>query len=199
MTDDASTTVAIVAEPLWRALWREELVDDPATEVVGEVDAARVATVVHDVLPDVVLLHTDAPGLDVVPLCAQLTADAPVTRVLLVEGSRPSPRDALYAGAAGAIAAADLAGRVADVVTRLARGEGFLTPEWAAALLHDDVADRLTATEREVLQRVTRGASTETVAALHEVPRRLVQQHATKALTKARRAGEEAVDAVRRN
>lgn len=190
MTDEIVTTVAIVAEPLWRALWREELVDHPATEVIGEVDAARIASLVHDVLPDVVLLHTDAPDLDVVPLCAALTADVPVTRVLLVEGSRPAPLDALAAGAAGVVTAADLAGRVAGVVTRLARGEGYLTPQWAAALLRDDTAARLTATEREVLQRVVHGASMETVAALHEVPGRLVQVHAASVLAKARLAAE---------
>ena len=51
---------------------------------------------------------------------------------------------------------------------------------------------RLTATEREVLQRVAKGTTIEAVAGLHEVPPRLVHLHAGYALAKARRAAEDA-------
>jgi FixJ family two-component response regulator len=47
---------------------------------------------------------------------------------------------------------------------------------------------RLTATEREVLQRLAHGTPADAVAAMHEVPTRLVHFHAGLAMAKLRRA-----------
>ncbi len=58
-------------------------------------------------------------------------------------------------------------------------------------LLQSDMTPRLTATEREVLQRVANGATIEAVAGLHEVPPRLVHLHAGYALAKVHRAAED--------
>jgi DNA-binding NarL/FixJ family response regulator len=187
-----TATVVLAADTSLCARWRAELevVDD--VEVIGDGDApASLAQMVFDLLPDVVLMSTDLPALDIAALCRELTDTVPVSRVVLVAGHREAPFDAVAAGAAGAVTADDLVGQVASAVRRTARGEGLVTPKWADKLLQSDTTPRLTATEREVLQRVAKGAPIEAVAGLHEVPPRLVHLHAGYALAKVHRAAED--------
>jgi DNA-binding NarL/FixJ family response regulator len=189
---ELKTTVVIAADKVQGAPWRAEL--DAATDidVIGESNvAAGLAQQVIDLLPDVVLASMDLPALDITGLCAELAATVPVSRVVVVSGQRDAPYAAVAAGAAGAVSADALVGHVATVVRRTARGEGLVTQKWADMLLQSDVSPRLTATEREVLQRVANGAPIEAVAGLHEVPPRLVHLHAGYALAKVHRAAED--------
>jgi DNA-binding NarL/FixJ family response regulator len=195
-------TVVAAADAAARARWNQELRVAPDVELVGELDeASAIEARVVEVVPDVLLMSTDLAGLDVVGLdivgldivglCDRLTRAVPASRVVLVSGQHDAPYAAVAAGAAGAVAADQLEGRVADIVRRTARGEALLPPQWAQLVLEGPAAARLTATEREVLQRVAKGATSEAVAALYEVPPRLVHLHAGYALAKVYRAASE--------
>ncbi len=186
----ARVTVVIAADSATRDTWRAELRAAPDLELVGEDDTtAALEARVCEAVPDVVLVSTDLPGLDAVALCAKLDGTVPAARVVLVAGRHDAPYDSVAAGAAGAVTAGELVGRVADAVRRTAKGEALVPPQWAEQVLESDTAARLTATEREVLQRVAKGASFEAIAALHEVPPRLVHLHAGYALAKVHREG----------
>jgi DNA-binding NarL/FixJ family response regulator len=189
---ELNTTVLLAADSSLAARWREELDAVSDIDVVGEIDAAAgLAPMVIDLLPDVVLASMDLPALDITALCAELNETVPVSRVIVVSGQREAPYAAVAAGAVGAVTADDLIGHVASAVRRTARGEGLVTRQWADTMLQSEIAPRLTATEREVLQRVANGATIEAVAGLHEVPPRLVHLHAGYALAKVHRAAED--------
>jgi two-component system response regulator DesR len=166
-----------------------ELGEADDVEVVAELDSGpEVFDQVREIVPDVALISTDLPSVDPVALCSRLSAELPVCRVVLLFGATVAPYAAVAAGAAGAVAVADLPGAAIWTVRRTVRGESLIPAQWAASILEDTTAPSLTATEREVLQRMAKGATPDAVAALHEVPPRLVHLNAGSALAKIHRA-----------
>lgn len=188
------TASVVILAPQARAQeWAGLLGDTSDLEVVGEtasVDA--IDALVLDGVPDVVLVDLATPLLDAVDLCRRLSDETPVARVLLVGDQLDAPVEAIAAGAAGTTSAAALVDDIGGIVRRVARGEGVLTQEWAAALVDHDDGPRFTATEREVLQRLAKGGSIESVASTHEVPSHVVGLHAGYALAKVHRAADDA-------
>jgi two-component system response regulator DesR len=172
---------------------------DVVTDVSG--DDALFASV-RELVPDVVLLSTELSDSEPITVCARVTELLPVCRVALVfHGGVVSP-SAILAGAAGAVSGSELESGPAEVVRRLARGEGFVPESWAGWMLdeyearaeearqHPGAAPTLSATEREVLQRLANGSAPSSVAAMHEVPTRLVRLHAGYAMAKLHRAAQ---------
>lgn len=179
------------------------LADQPDLSVVAEAGSGPAALdAIEDAIPDVAVVDVDLLQPDGSPasLCRTLSERFPAVRLLVIiddddADSYQPARD----GAAGAVLAAD-ADALPDAVRRLARGEGVLTSGWAGRVLAELdqlIADpgrlaattpEVTPTEREVLQRMAGGASAAEVAALHDVPVRLVTLHAGSALSKVSRA-----------
>lgn len=193
MRDDAgmavTATIVILAPPASRREWVDALAAAPDLEVVGEVaDAQDVDAVVAESVPDVALVDLATPFVEPADLCRRLSDVSPVTRILLVDDGAGAPVEAMAAGAAGATSRTDLAADVAGLVRRVARSEGVLTSAWAASLVARDDGPRFTATEREVLQRLAKGGTLESVASMHEVPSHVVGLHAGYALAKVHRA-----------
>jgi two-component system response regulator DesR len=188
------TTVAVAfPEGAARASLVNELDQADDIEVVVELGSAeRLFEHVHDVVPDVLLVSTELPGVDVTALCRRLATVLPICRVVLVFGPTSAPYEAVAAGAAGAVALTDLTSNGVWTVRRTVRGEALIPAQWAASILDDSTAPPLTPTEREVLQRLANGATPEAVAALHEVPLRLVHLHAGYAMAKIHRAAHDA-------
>jgi two-component system, NarL family, response regulator DevR len=186
-------SVVILAPQARAQQWSDALADSSDLEVIGataSVDA--VDALVADDVPDVVLVDLATPSLDAVDLCRRLSDATPVARVLLVGGQLDAPVEAIAAGAAGTTSAAALAVDVGAIVQRVARGEGVVSQAWASSLVEHDDGPRFTATEREVLQRLAKGGSIESVAAAHEVPNHVVGLHAGYALAKVHRAATDA-------
>ncbi len=86
--------------------------------------------------PDVALLDVGLPGRDGLEVTAELTAQAPDCRVLvLATAGRPEYlRRALAAGAAGFLVKDGPAGELASAVRRVLTGETVVDPALAAAL-----------------------------------------------------------------
>jgi two-component system response regulator DesR len=169
-------------------------------DVVAEVRSGEgLLDTVRAVVPHVVLLAIDLPGCEVLGWCQDAAEELPVCRVVLVSSGADAPYEAVAAGAAGAVSTAELTERVTTVVRRTARREAFIPSSWAERMLteyaelHEEPAPilpapRMTATEREVLRRLAKDATPDAVAALHEVPPRLVRLHTALAMEKLYRA-----------
>jgi two-component system nitrate/nitrite response regulator NarL len=200
----APITVAVALGP---GTARRAVLDALATEadidVVADVGAGdTLLGSIRELVPDVVLLSMQLSDCEPIAVCDRVADLLPVCRVALVfHGAVVSPA-AIVAGAAGAVSASDLEAEPGAVVRRLARGEGFVPESWAVWMLdeyqaradearrHRGVAPTLTATEREVLQRLANGNAPSAIAAMHEVPTRQVQLHAGYAMAKLRQSAE---------
>lgn len=135
-------------------------------EVVAEV--GRGDEVVERALatrPDVCLLDIEMPGLDGIQVAAQLTAEVPGTRSLIVTTfGRPGYlRRALEAGASGFVVKDRPAGELAEAVRTVHSGLRVVDPALAAESLVGG-PNPLTDRERAVLREALEGATVATIA-----------------------------------
>jgi two-component system nitrate/nitrite response regulator NarL len=175
---------------------------DDEIEVVDERERATLDDVLL-LMPDVVVVATGHPDLDGTALINQTHDEAPVITVVAALVGDDGGFDALSAGALSCLAADDPEPEAG--VKAAWRGESHLSQGQAADLLadFDRVADRfgdaehrptLTATEREVLERLAKGEGSGAIADEYEVTDRLVNLHAGYAVGKVHWA----LDAERR-
>jgi DNA-binding NarL/FixJ family response regulator len=178
--------------------------DQPDLVVIAEAEtAAEAGSAIAQLVPDVAVidLALDAGSDDETSLCRTINERYPAVRMVVivddedVDDQFQAARD----GAAGALSRSQGTEALPDAIRRVARGEAVLTPGWAGRILTelDGLIEQpdaqaslpeITPTEREVLQRMAGGASAEEVAALHDVPVRLVTLNAGAALAKVNRA-----------
>jgi len=135
-------------------------------EVVGEVGRGdEVLPAVQHLVPDVLLVDIEMPGLDGLAAAAAVAAAVPTTRVLvLTTFGRPGYlRRAMEAGALGFVVKDAPASELADAVRRVARGERVVDPALAAATLAGGTSP-LTGRERDVLVASRDGATVTDIA-----------------------------------
>ncbi len=135
-------------------------------EVVGQVGRGdEVLPAVQHLVPDVLLVDIEMPGLDGLAAAAAVAAAVPTTRVLvLTTFGRPGYlRRAMEAGALGFVVKDAPASELADAVRRVARGERVVDPALAAATLAGGTSP-LTGRERDVLVASRDGATVTDIA-----------------------------------
>ncbi|MDH6493799.1 response regulator transcription factor [Streptomyces sp. SAI-149] len=136
-------------------------------EVVAAVDRGdKVLDAARAHRPDVALLDVEMPGLDGIAAAAQLTAQLPACRVvILTTFGRPGYlRRAMASGAVGFVVKDAPPEALADALRRVVRGERVVDPELAAATLPAGDSP-FTARERDVLDAVRGGGSVADIAA----------------------------------
>jgi DNA-binding NarL/FixJ family response regulator len=177
-------------------------------QVVGEARTGREAVAEAERMrPDIVLMDISLPELDGVEACQRIRQQSPDVRVLFLTMHEAEEYffRALRAGAAGYVikrtAAADLLAAIRAVV----RGESFLSPSIARALVEDyarqqsrqqarithsvssdegdnqytqgDAYDTLSSREREVLQLVGEGHTNQEIANMLRLSIKTIQSH----------------------
>jgi DNA-binding NarL/FixJ family response regulator len=168
--------------------------------VIGEARTGREAVLETERLrPDVVLMDISMPELDGVEASRRIRQQTPDTRVLFLTMHEAEEYffRALQAGAVGYVIKRTAAADLLAAVRAVARGESFLSPSMARALVNDyaergsrsssgvtadelsasDSYATLTSREREVLQLVGEGNSNQEIASRLHLSIKTVQSH----------------------
>ena len=190
--DDLSTHIDLVGHPYGA---------EPDINVVGRVHTGTDAVErVLEIMPDVLVVHTDIDEVNARDVSRQIQEWAPATRILAMS---VADDELLYttvaAGASSALTTDRVRSDLADTACRLARGESLLPPRTAQRLLNDVDAwasrssdplyppPTLTSTEREVLADLGAGEEPSRIASAFGVTERLVNMHAGYAVAKLHR------------
>ena len=142
-------------------------------EVVAQVARGdEVLPAAREQRPDIALLDIEMPGIDGLEAAAQLTAELPESKVLILTTfGRPGYlRRAMESGAAGFLLKDAPAEELARAIRRAVRGERVVDPGLAAAALSEG-PNPLTAREHDVLAAAREHATVADIAeALHLSP-----------------------------
>ena len=165
-------------------------------EIVGEAaDGAAAVSVVTDLMPDVVLMDLNLPGLSGVEATSRILREAPGTRVLMMTMSVDDDAvvAAMRAGARGYVVKG--AGRtdLLQAIRAVAAGGAVFSPTVADRLGQFFTGSsgggrrafpQLTARETEVLDLVARGLENRRIARELHLSDKTVRNHVSNVLTK---------------
>jgi two-component system, NarL family, response regulator NreC len=142
-------------------------------EVVGEAANGREAVdTAQSLQPDVIVMDVTMPELNGIEATRRICEANPKTRVLALSMHKDAVyvREILRAGAKGYLLKDSGETDLLHAVRAVARGEGFLSPAIADAVLNDyrkhvtNPLDLLTSREREVLQWIAEGKTNKEIA-----------------------------------
>lgn len=150
--------------------------------VVGQAeDGAQAVSLARDLEPDVVLMDLRMPGLDGAAATAQILAERPATRVVVLTTFETDADilRAVEAGATGYLLKDTPHAELLAAVRAAARGETVLAPPVAQRLLSElrSGGERLTPREVQVLGAVARGLSNAQVGAELFISEATVKTH----------------------
>lgn len=181
---------------LMRTGMRAWLQSMAGVEVVGEASDGREALqLIAKVQPTVVLMDIGMPGLNGLDVTLQATKEFPHVRVLILSmhANEEYVIQALQAGASGYILKDAEPEELELALKAASRGKTYLSPAVSQGVIGDylrrigapgettaqpaDVAPRLTARQREILQLVAEGHTTKQIAALLHLSDKTVESH----------------------
>jgi DNA-binding NarL/FixJ family response regulator len=161
----------------------------PDVEVVGEAeDGLQAIECVNRLAPDVVLMDIAMPGMNGLEASRQIRQSHPETRILVLTqyDDRRYVLPFVRAGVSGYVVKRALGSDLIDAVRTVAKGEGFLYPSVAGAVLEElreplgaDAADgkQLTPREEEILRRVAAGETSRQIALALTLSSKTVEWH----------------------
>jgi DNA-binding NarL/FixJ family response regulator len=174
---------------LVRAGLRALLQSLEGVQVVAEASHGREATdLVATHRPDVVLMDIGMPELNGLEATARIIRDFPATRVIILSMHKNEEYvlKALRAGAAGYLIKDAGTAELETAVRAVARGETYLSPAVSKHVVGDYLRrvggderplDQLTARQREVLQLLAEGHSTQNIAQTLNISAKTVEAH----------------------
>lgn len=175
-------TVLVVGPPARTSAILIALTD--AATALGDTTADELAGTLARGAPDVLVVVGGDAELAAV---GAVLPDAPATRALAVLDEAIEPGHLVAAGIGAVVSAGADAAMLAEAVSGLFHGEGFLDAALARHVLDAHRAagpDALSATEDEVLSRLAEGTDVATLADDYAVTPRLVRLHAGGALAR---------------
>jgi two-component system, NarL family, response regulator NreC len=165
-------------------------------EVVGEAqDGAESLARAGELLPDVVLMDIAMPGMNGLEATRQIRAQFPQTRVLVLT-QHEDPQyvmPLLQAGASGFVTKRALGTDLINAVRVVAKGETFLYPTAATAVVEAmrrrsqgaaDAPESLTPRELEILRHIVAGQTNAQIAAALSISIKTVEWHRTNLMSK---------------
>jgi DNA-binding NarL/FixJ family response regulator len=173
--------------------FRRILEAQPDMDIVGEASNGREALEqAAKLTPDVVVMDVAMPELNGIEATRRLSEATPHSRVLALSMHKDSVyvREILRAGARGYLLKDAVDEDLIAAVRAVSRGEGYLSPGVADAVLTDyrqhvsDPIDLLTSREREVLQLIAEGKTNKDIATLLNLSVYTVDAHRGRVMEK---------------
>jgi NarL family two-component system response regulator LiaR len=166
---------------------------EPDIDVVGDcADGASAVRAVERLVPSVVLLDLQMPGMDGIATLREIKARSPATQVIVLTSHQGDDLvfDAVRAGATSYLLKTAGVEEVVRAVRAAARGESVLDPSVAARVLqemrnrHRQPVDELSKREVEVLRALARGRSNREIATALGIGEETVKTHVSNILSK---------------
>ncbi len=163
-------------------------------EIVGEASEGREAIEkVHELMPDVIVMDIAMPGMDGLEASRRIRKKYPKVKVLVLtqHDNKEYILSAIKAGVAGYVPKRALGEELVSAIRAVNRGDSFLYPSAAAALIEDyrqqaevEPYDRLTPREREILKLIAEGHTSRAIADMLFIGLKTVLGHRTKVMEK---------------
>ncbi|RMF49083.1 MAG: DNA-binding response regulator [Anaerolineae bacterium] len=174
---------------LVRAGFRALMESIPNVSVVGEASNGREALKATESLrPDIVFLDISMPGLNGLDTVEQISQNYPGTRVVMLSmhANEEYVWRALRAGASGYLLKSSGRDELQMAIEAVAQGNVYLSPQVSKYVIADYIRrvgneprteTKLTTRQREVLQLIAEGYSTQEIAQILGVSTKTVETH----------------------
>ncbi len=167
---DAISVLLVDDHALVRKGFRRMIEDDPGIAVIGEAGSGLEAVhLAQQLKPQVIVMDMAMPGMDGVQATREILRHMPKTAIVILSmyAQENYVRNAFDAGALGYILKNAIDVDLGTAIRDVAAGKRVLDPGLIAAEREpDDVFDRLTQREKQILQLIAEGNSNKEIAAL---------------------------------
>lgn len=163
-------------------------------EIIGEAaDGREALEKVQELSPDVVVMDIAMPVMDGLEATRRIKKKNPKVKVLVLTqyDNREYILSAIKAGADGYVPKKAAGSELASAIRAIHRGDSFLYPSAAAALIKDylrqaveEPYDRLTSREREILKLIAEGHTSKEIADMLFISLKTALGHRTKIMQK---------------
>lgn len=162
----------------------------PHMEIVGDADNGRMAVrLCRELTPDLVVMDVGMPELNGIEATRQIKAEMPMVKVLAVSMhfDRQYVAGMLSAGASGYVLKDSAFTELNEAIRIVTRGGRYLSPSIVDIVVddyahrvsseHDSALGKLSVREREVLQLIAEGHTTNDIATRLHVSRKTIETH----------------------